>query len=305
MRSSRIPARDFGGLVAARLGRRFAAGPDASDALAVAADIRSSGPLVTCEYVAHASRGPADADDAQNVIVDLLGRLGSTGLAESGAVDLLLGMGPLGEGNDGVTRLRSVATAAAAAGTRITLRPDSPTDVDRVLATAAALRPEYPEIGVELWAAMRRTAGDLAELLGEADSSTPGPRVLLRVSGDGIRVPAPLALAATDVERAFVRYTKRLVRSTARAVIAAPDATLRAIVEAIGDAADTASGTPRTAAGWELLTPLGLRGDEAERLALSGRRVRVSVPFGPRCGAVGLRRFSAARAPRVTRGLGR
>lgn len=293
-RGRRLPIPvDFGGMLAGRLSKRYAAGPDAADALAVAADLRSAGLLVMCEYVAHPARTPADADTAADRLADLLRGLRATGLA---GVDLLVPGGSLGWGAAGEARLRRLCEAASEASTQVTVRPTSHTEVAGCLELVARLRDEHPDTGVEVWASLLRTAGDLTALLAD---SPPGPRVLLRTEGEGSR-PAAVALpTATDVDRAFIRYARRLLGGVARPVLAADDPTLVVIAESLatrgGDGAD-----PRPTQWLEFVMDMGRQGEEIAMLSALRRDVRIKVPFGPRWRATGLRQLRAD-SPRIAR----
>jgi hypothetical protein len=293
-------AGDFGGRLTARLGRRAAAGPTVADAVRRAAEVRATGALVTCEYVAHPARTAGDADAARDRLIDVLRSVARSGSAADGAVDLLVALPVLGSRLAAAERVRRIAEAARATGTWLTVRPTGHADAGTVQELVSRMRPQFPDLGVEVWASLRRTAGDLHAVLAAPDRGSalvaPHPRVLLRPTGDravplGVALPTP-----TDGERAFVRYAKRLLRGSARTTFGPADATLVGIVEALADAAPAAA--PGT--WWEILVELGRRPNDVERLLAAGRRVRVLVPFGPRWRAVGVRR-AIASAPGFAR----
>jgi proline dehydrogenase len=316
---------DFGGALTARLGRRHAAGPEAADALARAADVRADGAgAVLARYVGHAVRGDGAADAARDRLVALLEGAAATGLATDGGLDVAVPAACLGEGDGAAVRVRAVCAAAAAAGAAVLLSPLDGRDAPAAAGLVRRLAGEHPHLGLEVWAGLRTAGGDLREVLDRgyaaAAGGDPPPRVLLRAGG-GPRTPPPgLSLPGpSDADRAFLRYAKRVLRAPLRVSLAPGDATLIRIVEAIADGATAggpagvegsagAAGDPGGPASshpwWEVVVELGVRTDEARRLAVTGRRVRVEVPFGPRWRAVGLRRTMTSRRGRGT-GLAR
>lgn len=308
---------DFGGMLASRLGRQFAAGPAPADALQRCADIRSQGPAVLVRYAARAAADPATADAARDALIDLLVGAGATGLAADGALDVAVPAACLGDGPGRESRLRRVCEAADAVGAGVVAAPLDGGDAETVAALVGRLRADHPDLGLEVWSGLRTTAGDLQGVL-DAAGAAAAPRLLLRSVGEARGLPAGLALPGpSDSDMAFVRYAKRVLRAPLRASVAPGDATLTGIVEAIADGASQLAGSAAAGgdgaargdgaggdgargdsaarvAWWEVVVELGARPDEARRLLATGRRVRVDVPFGPRWRAVGVRRSVSA-----------
>ncbi|MGF1648532.1 MAG: hypothetical protein ACFCVF_16660 [Kineosporiaceae bacterium] len=305
---------DFGGALTARLGRRHAAGPEPADALARAADVRSAADGaadVLVRYVGHPRPGDAAADAARDRLVAVIEGAAATGLAAGGGLDVAVPAACLGEGDAAAGRVRAVATAAAAAGCAVLLSPTDGRDAPAVAGLVRRLAGEYPSVGLEVWAGLRTAGGDLREVLDRGYAAVAGddplPRVLLRAGGGARGVPPSLALPGpSDADRAFLRYAKRVLRAPLRVSLVPGDATLLGITEAVADGARSVAGSaaaggsdsPGAVAWWEVVVELGVRVDQGRRLTVSGRRVRVEVPFGPRWRAVGLRRT-------VTAGKGR
>jgi hypothetical protein len=296
-------ARDFGGALTARLGRRHAAGPEAADALARVADLRTDAAAgaVLVRYVAHPAATDAAADAARDRLVAVLEGALATGLAEDGALDVAVPAACLGEGPAAADRLRAVCRAAAPAGASVLVAPLDGRDAAAAAGLVRGLAGEHPHLGPEVWAGLRTAGGDLREAVDRAYAAAaagePPPRILLRAGGGPRGAPAGLALPGpSDADRAFLRYAKRLLRSPLRVSLAPGDATLLRVTEAVADGSGLggSGGRASARAWWEVVVELGVRPADGRRLAVSGRRVRVEVPFGPRWRAVGLRRTVTA-----------
>ena len=216
----------------------------------------------------------------------LLGKLAAEGLTEGGAVEvsvkptavgllLLLaetapriprGTGPNGLGERIATEhLERIAAAARDAGTTVTIDAEDHRTTDAGLRIADTLRSRFGSVGSVLQAALRRTEADVREL------AAPGTRV--RLCKGAYAEPAAEAFDTRhDVDKSFARCLRILMSGAGYPMIATHDPRLIAITRSLGLA--------RPAGSFEYQMLHGVRPDEQRRLAASGAKVRVYVPYG-------------------------
>lgn len=258
---------------------RYVAGESSEDAVAAARALRSDGLLVTLDYLGE------DATDAQRAAataaqyVHLLGKLAAEGLTEGGAVEvsvkptalgLLLGAedgsGPkaLGE-RIAAEHLERIAAAAKEAGTTVTVDAEDHRTTDAALRLAGSLRSRFPSVGTVVQAALRRTEADVREL------AAAGSRV--RLCKGAYAEPASESFDSRhDVDRSFARCLRIVMAGPGYPMIATHDPRLIAITRSLGLA--------RPPESFEYQMLHGVRPDEQRRLAASGAKVRVYVPYG-------------------------
>jgi proline dehydrogenase len=253
------------------------AGESSEDAVARA--LRSDGLLVTLDYLGEDTTDAQRAGATAAQYVQLLGKLAAEGLTEDGvaevsvkptAVGLLLGTegqaGPnaLGE-RVAAAHLEQIVTAARDAGTTVTVDAEDHRTTDAGLRLASSLRSRFPGVGTVLQAALRRTEADVREL------ATPGTRIRL-CKGAYAEPVAEAFESRHDVDKSFARCLRVLMASPGYPMIATHDPRLIAITGSLGLA--------RPADGFEYQMLYGVRPDEQRRLAASGAKVRVYVPYG-------------------------
>jgi proline dehydrogenase len=258
---------------------RYVAGESSEEAVAVARALRSAGLLVTLDYLGEDTTDAQRAGATAAQYVQLLGKLAAEGLTEDGvvevsvkptAVGLLLGTegqaGPnaLGE-RVAAEHLEQIVTAARDAGTTVTVDAEDHRTTDAGLRLASSLRSRFPDVGTVLQAALRRTEADVREL------ATPGTRIRL-CKGAYAEPVAEAFESRHDVDKSFARCLRVLMASPGFPMIATHDPRLIAITGSLGLA--------RPADGFEYQMLYGVRPDEQRRLAASGARVRVYVPYG-------------------------
>ena len=258
---------------------RYVAGESSEDAVAVARGLRSAGLLVTLDYLGE------DATDAQRAAataaqyVHLLGKLAAEGLTNDGAVEvsvkptavgLLLG----GEGQSGpnelgeriaTEHLQRIVVAARDAGTTVTIDAEDHRTTDAALRIAGSLRSRFPAVGTVVQAALRRTEADVRRL------AVPGTRVRL-CKGAYAESAAAAFDTRHDVDKSFARCLRILMGGPGYPMIATHDPRLIAITRALG--------LERSPDSFEYQMLHGVRPDEQRRLASSGAKVRVYVPYG-------------------------
>jgi len=260
---------------------RYVAGESIQDALAVARALRSEGLLVSLDYLGEDSTDAQRAAATAAQYVHLLGRLAAEGLSDGGAVEvsvkptamgLSLGAEEAEEKAPGVLgsriaaeHLERIAVAARDAGTTVTVDAEDHTATDATLRIATALRERFGSVGSVVQAALRRTEADAKEL------AAPGVRVRLCKGA----YAEPLAEAFTgrhDIDRSFARCLRTLMAGPGYPMIATHDPRLIAITRSLG--------LGRAPGSFEYQMLYGVRPDEQRRLAATGARVRVYVPYG-------------------------
>jgi proline dehydrogenase len=258
---------------------RYVAGESTEDAVAAARELRSAGLLVTLDYLGEDSNDVQRAAATAAQYVYLLGKLAAEGLTEDGAVEvsvkptavgLLLG----GEGRPGpnalgervaTEHLERIAVAARDAGTTVTIDAEDHRTTDAALRIAGSLRARFPSVGTVLQAALRRTEADVREL------ATAGTRV--RLCKGAYAEPAAEAFDSRhEVDKSYARCLRVLMAGPGYPMIATHDPRLVAITRSLGLA--------RPAGSFEYQMLHGVRPDEQRRLAASGAKVRVYVPYG-------------------------
>jgi proline dehydrogenase len=258
---------------------RYVAGESSEDAVAVARELRSAGLLVTLDYLGEDTTDAQRAAATAAQYVQLLGKLAAEGLTEDGAVEvsvkptavgLLLGTegqpGPntLGE-RIATGHLERVAVAARDAGTTMTIDAEDHRSTDAGLRIANSLRSRFPSVGTVLQAALRRTEADVREL------TAPGTRVRL-CKGAYAEPVAEAFESRHEVDKSFARCLRSLMAGPGYPMIATHDPRLIAITRSLGLA--------RPVGSFEYQMLYGVRPDEQRRLAESGAKVRVYVPYG-------------------------
>jgi proline dehydrogenase len=258
---------------------RYVAGESSEDAVAAARALRSDGLLVTLDYLGE------DATDAQRAAaiaaqyVHLLGKLAAEGLTEGGAVEVSVkptALGLLLGGQDGTgpnalgeriaaEHLERIAAAARDAGTTVTVDAEDHRTTDAALRLAGSLRSRFPSVGTVVQAALRRTEADVREL------AAAGARV--RLCKGAYAEPASESFDSRhDVDRSFARCLRILMAGPGYPMIATHDPRLIAITRSLGLA--------RPPESFEYQMLHGVRPDEQRRLAASGAKVRIYVPYG-------------------------
>jgi proline dehydrogenase len=231
--------------VVSRLLRLFVAGERVDDAVRVVGELAAAGIPATVDQVG------AQAAPAVSAYRSLIDRLADAGLARG--TDILVRPEAL---DDALDDARRICRTAAWAGATVTLA--RPADVDAARALVAALRADYPDVGITLDAALPRTESDCRAL------ATAGSRVRLE-RGPGDRA---------EVDRAYVRCLKALLGGEGHPMIATHDPRLLEIAVAL------ASRYGRAPATYELQMRYGVRTAQQQRLAAAGEQVRVQVVYG-------------------------
>ncbi len=262
---------------------RYVAGDSISDAVRVARSLREAGLLVTLDNLGEDTTDASRAAATATQYVQLLGKLAAEGLTDGGAVEvsvkptavgLLLGSS---EGEDAVgtvsvlgqriaaEHIERIAAAARDAGTTVTLDAEDHRTTDAALRIAASLRSRLPSVGSVVQAALRRAETDVREL------AAPGVRV--RLTKGAYAEPVSEAFTTRhDIDKSFARCLRVLMAGPGYPMVATHDPRLIAITGSLG--------LYRAPDSFEYQMLYGVRADEQRRLAATGARVRVYVPYG-------------------------
>jgi len=249
---------------------RFVAGVDAPTAVATVHRI-AGGRLVTLDLLGEDTRDRQQAERTAQAYQQLLARLADEGLTDR--VEVSVKLSALGQAlpRDGdkiaLDNARGICSAAAAAGTTVTVDMEDHTTTDSTLQIVRDLRVDFPWVGAVLQAYLRRTEADCAELSG------PGSRV--RLCKGAYDEPASVAYRTRrEVDASYVRCLRTLMNGAGYPMVATHDPRLITIAEHLA----RQSGRGRGEFEFQML--FGVREQEQQRLARAGRQVRSYVPFG-------------------------
>lgn len=261
--------------VTRRVVRRFVPGETIESALNGGAALRSSGRLVSVDYLGEDVLSADDADAAVQVyleLIDGLGRLDAGGDVVR-PLEVSIKLSALGQtlGRDGHKIARenawSICDAARRAGVWVTVDAENHTTTESTLSIVRDLRAEFPWLGLALQAYLRRTPGDCEEF------AASGARV--RLCKGAYDEPASVAYRGrAEVTEAYLACLRVLMTGTGYPMVASHDP---AVINAAGAIARESG---RGAGEFEYQMLYGIRDDEQRRLTGAGNHVRVYLPFG-------------------------
>ncbi|GIE83544.1 proline dehydrogenase family protein [Actinoplanes regularis] len=248
--------------------KRFVAGGDAEGALRTVRGLTDDGLAVSLDHLGPESATPERARAVRDEYVALLSRLRDAGLTPAAEVSVKLSaLGQLIDEKTAYEHARAICSAAAEAGTTVTLAAEEHTTTDATLETLVELRREFPSTGAVLQAYLRRTEGDCREL------ATAGSRV--RLCKGAYAEPESVAFQSSlDVDKSYVRCLNILMAGEGYPMVATHDPRLIAIAE------DRARWFDRGPGEFEFQLLYGVRPEEQARLAAGGHTVRVYLPYG-------------------------
>jgi len=252
---------------------RFVAGNDTGDAVRASSALVADGLLVTVDHLGEDTVDQGQADGVRNAYLELLGRLGDSGLAEGGTVEVSLKLSAVGQslGADGPKRstvaAHEICSKAAEIGTTVTLDMEDHTTTDPTLDSLRELRRDFGWVGAVLQSYLRRTEGDCRDLAHE------GSRV--RLCKGAYAEPPSVAFPSTgEVDRSYVRCMKVLMGGQGYPMLATHDPRLIDIAGALAVQHERDQGS------YEYQMLFGIRPTEQQRLAALGEKVRVYLPYG-------------------------
>jgi proline dehydrogenase len=248
----------------------YVAGDTADDAVRVTRALRAAGLLVTLDYLGEDTKDPAQATAVTDEYVQLLGKLAAEGLTQGGAAEVSVKPTAVGlflGATIAADNIARICTAAAQAGTTVTLDAEEHEAIEPTLRIAAQLRADFGDLGNVVQACLRRS---------EADCRTLAARgVRVRLCKGAYSEPESVAFTARrDVDRSYARCLRVLMDGPGYPMVATHDPRLLRI------AAAQAELGARTPDSYEYQMLYGVRPAEQRRLAAAGARLRVYLPYG-------------------------
>jgi len=252
---------------------RYVAGESVDEAVAVAAELRTTNRLASLDYLGEDTTDRAHADATRDTYVHLLEALAREDLAAFGAAEVSVKLSAVGQAlpQDGdaiaLDHARAICEAAAAAGTTVTLDMEDHTTTDSTLQVLRELRQDFPWVGAVLQAYLHRTEADCRDL------AAAGSRV--RLCKGAYKEPESVAFQSKeDVDKSYVRCLKVLMAGEGYPMVASHDPRLVEIAGAL------AAKHGRAADSFEYQMLYGIRPEEQRRIADRGDQMRVYIPYG-------------------------
>jgi proline dehydrogenase len=235
--------------------------------------LQATGLAVTLDYLGEDTTSHEHAAAVADEYVALLGRLQAGGLSLDGGAEVSvkptavgLHLPEHGE-KTAAAHIERICVAARAAGTTVTVDMEDHTHVDATLRIVRDLRSDYPGLGCVIQSQLRRSTADCRAL------AHAGSRV--RLCKGAYDAPEEAAFASrAEVDRSYARCLRILMAGAGYPMLATHDPRLIRIIAA------QAVLTGRGSAGFEYQMLYGIRPAEQLRLAATGAKVRVYVPYG-------------------------
>jgi len=250
---------------------RYVPGEDTGSAVEASGQLIDSGLHVTLDFLGEDTLDQEQAEATVTAYLDVLSALSDQGLARNAEVSVKLTAVGLMLGADGpkiaLENARTICHAARNAGTMVTLDMEDHTTTDVTLETLQELRKDFPETGGVLQAYLHRTEGDCRDLAYE------GSRV--RLCKGAYNQPESVAFQdKAEIDKSYVRCMKILMAGQGYPMIASHDPRM------VDSAGALATRNGRIQGSYEFQMLYGIRPDEQRRLAESGEKVRVYIPYG-------------------------
>ena len=252
---------------------RYVAGEDAAAAVEATRRLQASGLAVTLDYLGEDTTSQDHAAAVAAEYVALLGRLEAGALSQGGGAEVSvkptavgLHLPEHGE-KTAAAHIERICVAARAAGTTVTVDMEEHTHVDATLRIVRDLRSDYPDLGCVIQSQLRRSTADCRAL------AYAGSRV--RLCKGAYDAPEEAAFRArAEVDHSYARCLRILMAGAGYPMLATHDPRLVRITAA------QAVLTGRGSTGFEYQMLYGIRPAEQRRLAATGAKVRVYVPYG-------------------------
>ena len=248
----------------------YVAGETADDAVRVTRTLRAAGLLVSLDYLGEDTKDPAQAAAVTDEYIELVGKLGAEGLTHGAAAEVSVKPTAVGLFLGTRTAKENIAricSAAREAGTTVTLDAEEFAAIEPTLRIATQLRAEYPDLGCVIQACLRRSEADCRSLAGY------GQRVRL-CKGAYRELESVAYTSRRDVDMSYARCLRALMNGSGYPMVATHDPRL---IEITGSLAML---TGRAPDSFEYQMLHGIRPVEQRRLADTGARMRVYVPYG-------------------------
>ncbi|MDX6274201.1 MAG: proline dehydrogenase [Frankiales bacterium] len=248
--------------------KRFVAGATVEDAVRATRALVEDGLHVSLDHLGEDTTEAAQAASTMKAYLLLLDRLAESDLTPAAEVSVKLSaVGQALDESMALDHAREICDAASHAGTTVTIDMEDHTTTDSTLRIVEALRADFPWTGAVLQSYLHRTEDDCSAL------ATPGSRV--RLCKGAYQEPESVAYQSTgEVDRSYIRCMQALFDGAGYPMLATHDPRL---IE-IGETMAVRSGKRKGDYEFQML--YGIRPDEQRRLAASGEKVRVYLPYG-------------------------
>jgi proline dehydrogenase len=249
---------------------QFIAGSHVNDAVDSVVALKDSGYLATVERILEPAEDEIQSRTNALSYIDCIRALAGADLGED--LDITVQLSALGltlsNGEAIATEnLSKVCQSAQDAHMSVTIGMDQLEDVPATLRIAHTLSEKFSNLGITLQSSLLRSEQDAAVF------AASGARVRL-CKGTVTQDPEHAYVDRAEIDKAFVREMRTLLRSTAYVMIATHDPRLLQIGQALALRAG------RLKDSFEFQMYLGVRKDEQQRLLALNHRVRIHVPFG-------------------------
>ncbi len=258
--------------------KRYIAGEERKDAIRVVRHLNSQGILATIDNLGEHVREPSHAEDAVREYLGLLDDIMDGGVNSSVSLKLThFGLDisdEIAEGN-----LRVIIKKASELNNFVTFDMEGSRYSQRTIDTFLRLHEKYTNIGIAIQSYLYRSQMDVRLLIEKGAS--------VRLVKGAYKEPAQIAFPKKrDVDKNFEELMKSLLLKGNYPAIATHDE--RLINEAIRFADE--NGIPKERFEFQML--LGIKRKLQKRLADSGYKVRVYIPYGADWLPYTLRRLS-------------
>jgi proline dehydrogenase len=249
---------------------RFVAGSSEPDALRTTRELLDAGLQVTLDFLGEDTTSRTQAEATVAAYTSVLAELAATGSAARAEVSVKLsaiGQSLPGDGEQiALEGARQICSAAAQAGTTVTIDMEDHTTTDSTLGIVRALRQDFPWVGAVLQAYLKRTEADCREL------ATAGSRI--RLCKGAYAEPESVAFTGAAVDESYIRCLDVLLGGDGYPMIATHDP---AMVEAAHRLVVEHGRSPQS---YEFQMLLGIRPEEQRAIVAEGHQMRIYVPYG-------------------------
>ena len=253
--------------------KRVVGGESAATALGVAGDLADRGFWVSLERAAPSVDSAEAAEAVLGEYLALVDEVASAGLAEACEITVFaesLGMSPDGDGNgdrdDARERLAALAAHAAEHRVAVMVGMGPAANADRTIEWVAGMQDTGLDVGMTLPAVLLRS---------EADCERFADRRVRLVKGGRAAEASVAHSLPIEIDKAYVRCAKKLLRGKGDPSFATHDPRLLEILESL------IARYERPRHTYEFAFFMGRQEGAQERLLAAGERVRVYVPYGP------------------------
>ena len=248
------------------LAKRYIAGEERKDAIRVVRHLNSQGILATIDNLGEHVKEPSHAEDAVREYLSLLDDIRDGGVNSSVSLKLThFGLDisdEIAEGN-----LRGIIKKASELNNFVTFDMEGSRYTQRTIDTFLRLHEKYTNIGIAIQSYLYRSPMDVRLLIEKGAS--------VRLVKGAYKEPTQIAFPKKrDVDKNFEELMKSLLLKGNYLAIATHDE--RLINEAIRFADE--NGIPKERFEFQML--LGIKRKLQKRLADSGYKVRVYIPYG-------------------------